>query len=208
MLSKAPSLSAKLGLIFASTALLIGSLFFIYSMKYYFTLAIVLSFSRHTNGNGEGGLNFTLNGGKKEINNGNNNNNNNNILGWLGKVFGVTINNNGFNNKNGNGGLQPNLDNIKLKRHPFISIHVPLYNEKRVVERLLKACTKIKYPPSSETSVGVGPNYEIIVCDDSTDETSAIVRNFAKCFNKANKANKPNKPKIKVLHNKYPVLYI
>jgi len=36
-----------------------------------------------------------------------------------------------------------------------------MYNEKRAAERLLKACSQIDYP-----------HFEILVCDDSTDETT------------------------------------
>ncbi|TMC36976.1 MAG: glycosyltransferase family 2 protein, partial [Chloroflexi bacterium] len=45
-------------------------------------------------------------------------------------------------------------------RQPFVSIHLALYNERRVVDRLLEACTSFDYE-----------NYEVIVADDSTDET-------------------------------------
>lgn len=240
MLSQAPTFSAKLGLIFASIALLTGSLFFIYSMKYYFTLAIVLSFSRHSNGNGEQihprGVPHAYGAGLFHLGGGNSNGNNNSILGWLGKVFGITVNgvssphsgfqtpgfeksDGGVNENNSSlsqsklaGGLQPNLDNIKLKRHPFVSIHIPLYNEKRVAERLLKACTSIKYPDLKSGQA----QYEIIVCDDSTDETKDIVQNFAdkwnkkagntsegdpaKCGGSSDGEASENKPFIKILH--------
>lgn len=38
-------------------------------------------------------------------------------------------------------GLTPNLKHIRLKRHPYISIHIPFYNEKNVVERSIAAAT-------------------------------------------------------------------
>ncbi|RJS90494.1 glycosyltransferase family 2 protein [Candidatus Bathyarchaeota archaeon] len=43
----------------------------------------------------------------------------------------------------------------------LVSIILPIYNEARVVDRLLRACTSIDYP-----------EYEIIVVDDSTDPES------------------------------------
>ncbi len=49
---------------------------------------------------------------------------------------------------------------------PFISIQLPVYNEKYVIERLLDACTQLDYPNDL---------YEIQVLDDSTDETKMII---------------------------------
>ncbi len=43
---------------------------------------------------------------------------------------------------------------------PMVSVHLALYNEERVVDRLLAACTSFDYP-----------NYEVVVVDDSTDGT-------------------------------------
>jgi len=44
------------GYLFASIALLVGSFFFIYSIRYYLTLAVVLSFSRHSSSKEEDSL--------------------------------------------------------------------------------------------------------------------------------------------------------
>jgi cellulose synthase/poly-beta-1,6-N-acetylglucosamine synthase-like glycosyltransferase len=66
--------------------------------------------------------------------------------------------------------LDPNID-------PFVSILLPLYNEPNVVERLLASCTSIDYP-----------NYEVIVIDDSTDDTTVKLEKW--------KGN----PKVKVIH--------
>jgi len=64
------------------------------------------------------------------------------------------------NGKNGtpvsNGGTNGN----GLNGTPMISVHLAVYNEERVVDRLLTACTNFDYP-----------NYEVIVVDDSKDET-------------------------------------
>jgi exosortase/archaeosortase family protein len=43
---------------------------------------------------------------------------------------------------------------------PMISVHLAVYNEERVVDRLLTACMKLDYP-----------NYEVVVVDDSNDGT-------------------------------------
>ena len=43
---------------------------------------------------------------------------------------------------------------------PMISVHLAIYNEERVVDRLLTACTQLDYP-----------NYEVVVVDDSKDGT-------------------------------------
>jgi len=185
MLSQAPTLGARLGLFFASVSLIVGGFFFVYSMKYYLTLAIVLSFSRQAGEEGGGyavGLNGRIGGNGR-------NGGNSGPLGWLQRIFGVG---NGPSTSSGlnrevvqAGGLQPSLEHIKLKRYPFVSIHLPFYNERKVAERILKACTAMDYP-----------NFEIVVIDDSTDETTKIVEKFAKKHNKAH----PYGPKIKVLH--------
>ncbi|EKD95599.1 MAG: hypothetical protein ACD_24C00432G0001, partial [uncultured bacterium] len=47
MYLESPSLVVSIGYLFASLALILGSLFFTYSLKYYATIAIVLLFSRH-----------------------------------------------------------------------------------------------------------------------------------------------------------------
>ncbi len=52
------------------------------------------------------------------------------------------------------------------KDYPFVTIQLPIYNEKYVVERLLDSVVKINYPKE---------RYEIQVLDDSTDETTFIL---------------------------------
>jgi cellulose synthase/poly-beta-1,6-N-acetylglucosamine synthase-like glycosyltransferase len=49
---------------------------------------------------------------------------------------------------------------------PFITIQVPVYNEKYVVEGLLDSLAKLDYPRHL---------FEILVLDDSTDETSDLL---------------------------------
>lgn len=49
-------------------------------------------------------------------------------------------------------------DCVSQQDERFISIMLPVYNEAKVIDRLLLACTSLEYP-----------NYEVIVTDDSTD---------------------------------------
>jgi len=178
-MGQAPTLGTKLGLIFATVALAVGGFFFAYSMKYYFSLALVLSFSRRSLDE-EGAFNLN---GDGDFGNG---------KSWFSKIFGLANGNGRKENGNGvkpAGGLQPSLEHIHLKRYPFVSIHLPMYNEKKVAKRLLEASTSMDYP-----------NYEIIVCDDSTDETTQIVENFAKDHNANLKKQGLEGPYIKILH--------
>ena len=50
--------------------------------------------------------------------------------------------------------------------HPYVTIQLPVYNEKYVVERLLDAVINVDYPRE---------RLEIQILDDSTDETSGII---------------------------------
>lgn len=62
---------------------------------------------------------------------------------------------------------------------PFVSIHLPLFNEQNVARRLLTACTTMDYE-----------NYEVIVVDDSTDRTTEILEPWA------------DHPRVKIIHRK------
>ena len=52
---------------------------------------------------------------------------------------------------------------------PFVTVQLPVYNEKYVIERLLSAVKKIEWPSDK---------LEIQVLDDSTDETSEIINDY------------------------------
>ena len=52
-------------------------------------------------------------------------------------------------------------------RWPKVTIQLPIYNERYVVERLVEAISRIDYPPEL---------LEVQVLDDSTDETQAVAR--------------------------------
>ena len=161
--SKAPSIA--IGTVFATVALTTGSIFFLYSLKYYISLAIVLSFSQS-----ESAENIAQSAkGKRR-----------GILSW---ILGLAANGNGASyakaseGKSGPVGLTPNLEHITLKRYPKVSVHVPLYNEKKVVERILNAVTNFEY----------SGDYEVVIADDSTDETTQIVLNYLKSKVTSNK---------------------
>jgi cellulose synthase/poly-beta-1,6-N-acetylglucosamine synthase-like glycosyltransferase len=95
----------------------------------------------------------------------------------------------GGNGHNGNGNGKPNgglnrIGNgngngyhIDLGYHPFVSVHVAAYNERRVLERLLTALSQLEYP-----------EYEVILVDDSTDDSRLILERWA------------NTPGFKILH--------
>jgi cellulose synthase/poly-beta-1,6-N-acetylglucosamine synthase-like glycosyltransferase/transposase-like protein len=114
------SFGAGVGLFFAFIALAAGTFFFLYSLKYYITTAILLSFSNKENKD------------KLDME---------------------------------NPGMNSDLDAVHIKKYPFVSVQIPFYNEKNVVERSIKAATSFDYP-----------TYEVILCDDSTDETSQKIR--------------------------------
>ena len=57
--------------------------------------------------------------------------------------------------------------NIKLTSFPKVTIQLPVYNEKFVVERLIDSVVKIDYPTDK---------LEIQILDDSSDETSDIIK--------------------------------
>jgi cellulose synthase/poly-beta-1,6-N-acetylglucosamine synthase-like glycosyltransferase len=56
-----------------------------------------------------------------------------------------------------------------LDSWPRVSVHLPLFNEKRVAKRLLEACVNLDYPRDK---------LEIVVVDDSSDGTTKIAREF------------------------------
>ena len=143
------------GLVLAIVALTMGSIFFLYSLKYYLTLAIVLSFSQQEMIGGDKSGNGKRRG----------------LLSW---ILGLTDGGSSLSSEARRSkvvGLEPNLEHISLKKYPVISVHIPLYNEKKVVERALRAASSFDYP-----------QYEIIFADDSTDETTTIINKYQKSF--------------------------
>ena len=122
---------------FAFTGLFLGAIFFAYAIKYYLSTAMVLLTTLVSNGS------RTSNG---HASNGSANHS------ALSRING-SGNGNGFH--------------IDLGYHPFVSVHVAAYNEKRVIERLLLALDQLEYP-----------EYEVVVVDDSTDESVQILQQW------------------------------
>jgi cellulose synthase/poly-beta-1,6-N-acetylglucosamine synthase-like glycosyltransferase len=55
----------------------------------------------------------------------------------------------------------------RFEKLPFVTVQLPLFNERYVVERLIEACAVFDYPRD---------RYEIQVLDDSTDDTTEIAQ--------------------------------
>jgi cellulose synthase/poly-beta-1,6-N-acetylglucosamine synthase-like glycosyltransferase len=91
-------------------------------------------------------------------------------------AFGRNGGNGNGNGKHRAGGLK-NGYHIDLGYHPFVSVHVAAYNERRVIERLMVALSQLEYP-----------EYEVIVVDDSTDDSKQILERWA------------DTPRFKILH--------
>lgn len=76
------------------------------------------------------------------------------------------VNHNNLKNSINHKNNASNNNNYKLPEHaPLVSIHLPFYNETNVAQRILEACLSLDYP-----------NYEIVVIDDSNDETFEIIK--------------------------------
>src|SRR5262245_27378196 len=125
----------------AFTGLLLGGVFFAYAVKYYLSTGIVL-------------LSALRPGGRR---NGNGHDHNGSERQHASGLGGITRGRNG----NGNG------YHIDLGYHPFVSVQVAAYNEKRVIERLLTSLDQLEYPA-----------YEVVVVDDSTDESVQILQRW------------------------------
>jgi len=206
----------QIGQLFASISLAFGLFFFIFAAKYYISVAIVMVgknkiANRNTNhlngfaknGNGNNSKRTEHNGGNpfKSIDaahQGERTGRTNGVVvakisESLKNIFSDSIiaritNFGGLfrskravsieaerkqENGNGSNGGKSNGNN----HQPFVSIHLPFYNEKNVADRILKACTSLDYE-----------NYEVIVADDSIDETVEILKKWK------------DHPKVKVIH--------
>ncbi|MCB1049579.1 MAG: glycosyltransferase [Acidobacteria bacterium] len=64
-------------------------------------------------------------------------------------------------------GMRQPVSSEAPKEWPFVTIQLPLFNEKFVVDQLLEAAAAIDYPKE---------RLEIQILDDSTDETQAIIQ--------------------------------
>jgi exosortase/archaeosortase family protein len=66
---------------------------------------------------------------------------------------------------NGKNGANGEVVSYPPNKAPKVSVHIALYNEERVVDRILTACSKLDYS-----------NYEVVVVDDSNDGTVKILK--------------------------------
>ena len=123
----------------AFTGLFLGAIFFAYAVKYYLSTVMVLLTTLVT----QPPRNGNHNGGSQ-----------------AGPANGA-----GLTRINGEG--NGNGYHLDLGYHPFVSVHVAAYNEKRVIERLLTALDQLDYPA-----------YEVVVVDDSTDESVQILQRW------------------------------
>src|SRR5712692_88864 len=145
-----------LGIGLSLLALSAGSIFFLYSPKYYLaTLAMLVSSLVLANGNGRTNGNRNASG-----------------HGHPHGLMRFLRRGNGNGHRNGNG-----IGHIDLGYEPFVSIHIATYNEKRVITRLLEGCSALEYK-----------NYEVVVVDDSTDETAEILKTWE------------GRPRFKIVH--------
>ncbi len=172
---------------FPITALTFGLLFFAYSAKYYASLVFVLRQGARQDRD-EG----VKNSDQRKVDNGQTTENQS--ANSASTSFATSIFKKIFKSKkNFSVGLVEDLSKVELKSLPFVSVHIPIYNEKRVVERMIKACTSLKWEvrsgkldkevgsanydssTSSESSAAKAA-YEVVIVDDSTDETTEIAK--------------------------------
>jgi len=73
------------------------------------------------------------------------------------------------------------VDRGEVAEWPMVSIHIPVYNDAKVITGTIDACLDLDYPKEK---------LEIIIIDDSTDQTTNIVRQY----------ERPSSPRIKVIH--------
>jgi len=68
-------------------------------------------------------------------------------------------------NEDSDGDEEPKEHLYGFQREPFVSIHLPFYNEVNVARRIIDACIDLDYS-----------NYEVLVADDSRDDTVRLLR--------------------------------
>ncbi len=132
------SLLSWIGLELALVALGMGAFFFVYSLKYYLGTAVMLLLAFLGPGHKE-----TTRDGDRGVSG----------LARIARRWSASSN-----------PIARRSTRLDLGYEPFISIHIATYNEKRVVGRLLEACSKLNYS-----------NYEVILVDDSTDGSMEVL---------------------------------
>jgi len=87
--------------------------------------------------------------------------------------------------------------NHEWQSEPLVSIHVATYNERNVINRLLASCMSLDYS-----------NYEVIIVDDSTDETVDILERWKRSQVELNHATDGGQIQQVVLELRKPALKI
>lgn len=149
----------RVGQVLALVALLFGCTMFLYSVRYY-TAALVTLVTPVVLSNGNGSANGHGNGGVS-----------------AGSRARVPRRGNGNGHTNGKGNGNGNGESWPNGEAPFVSIHIATYNERRVIGRLLEGCAALDYP-----------RFEVIVVDDSTDDSPAILERWERT------------PRFKIIH--------
>ncbi|MBI2327932.1 helix-turn-helix domain-containing protein, partial [Candidatus Curtissbacteria bacterium] len=152
----APQESSTVGLIFASVALFFGLFFFLYSMKYYLTILMVLRLAQGGGATSEGKESRGSQGSRES-------GESRGLGGQISRIFsklgiGKFLHFRGVFGQRAYrvNPLLVNLEKVKLEAgsRPFVSIHVAVYNEKKVVERLIAACTSQEWSRDSRVDDG------------------------------------------------------
>ncbi|HEV2954365.1 MAG TPA: glycosyltransferase family 2 protein, partial [Candidatus Dormibacteraeota bacterium] len=156
------SIGQILGLTLSFTALFLGALFFAFSIRYYLATFMVLI--------GSFGLIPGMGNGREKPNGNGNGSGHSTLSRIMHRSHVPTATADLKAAANGRG-------HVLLEKEPFICVQIASYNEKRVIGRLLEACSKFEYQ-----------NYEVLLVDDSTDESKAVLAKFA------------GNPRFKILH--------
>ncbi len=148
----------KIGMAFSSLALFCGVFFLLYSCKYYITIALVIIKSRTSQ--------------SKKVNS------SNELVKSLGSFVNEKIIQRITATHTNPVEIHKQAIAETVTEFPFFSVQIPLFNEKKVANRVVAAAVAMNYP-----------NFEVIVCDDSTDETTQLL-----------KEKWGNHPKVRILH--------
>ncbi len=158
----AEEISGKIGTFLSAIALFCGIFFFLYSIKYYITIAAVILKSRSDKKKSTSpGLVEKVTG----------------EIPYIGPVI-QSLYKRVTRTELDPVSLHKEVQNTELTEYPFFSVQIPLYNEKKVANRVTAAAAAMDYP-----------NFEVLVCDDSTDETTQLL------YDKWN-----GHDKVKILH--------
>jgi cellulose synthase/poly-beta-1,6-N-acetylglucosamine synthase-like glycosyltransferase len=134
------------GVALALFALMAGSFFFLYSVKYYLGTLVVL-------------ITALVLGNGHEIGQANGHGDRRGLMRFARRRAGTE-------NVHITGEVDGTRDlHFDARYQPFVSIHIATYNEKGVIGRLLEGCAALDYR-----------NYEVILVDDSNDDSATILK--------------------------------